>query len=331
MSWHVRPALVTDLDALHALAQTTGPGFTNIPHEYDGMAARLAWSLDSFDKAADVPGNDLYLLVLANDAGELGGTAMLFADVGSEWPFYSYKISRSAQYSRALKRTVTAELLNLVTDNGGASEVGGLFLRADLRKSGGLGPLLARSRYLFVAAHRARFGDTFISELRGWLQPDGQSPFWDAIGRQFFGMDFVEANQFNVVNGNQFIADLMPKHPIYTVMLPEAARRVMGVPHDTGVPAMRLLTREGFRYEGYLDIFDGGPTMRVPTDLIATLRASHEGPVVGTAEGAPALAASGRLFDFRCRIVAAERAGEGWRVPAAAGLAPNEEIRCVAL
>ena len=49
-------------------------------------------------------------------------------------------------------------------------------------------------------------------------------------------------------------------------MLPESARAVIGVPHPSGRAAMQMLEREGFEFDGYVDIFDGGPTMaRTPT------------------------------------------------------------------
>ena len=71
----------------------------------------------------------------------------------------------------------------------------------------------------------------------------GGSPFWDGVAGRFFGMNFQEADQFNAINGNQFIADLMPKHPIYIAMLPETARAVMGLPHPTGRAAMHFTPR----------------------------------------------------------------------------------------
>ncbi|MEI5617046.1 arginine N-succinyltransferase, partial [Streptomyces brasiliscabiei] len=113
-------------------------------------------------------------------------------------------------------------LLNLVTDLEGSSEVGGLFLHPGER-AGGLGLLLARSRYLFIAMHRARFADRILAELRGIIDERGGSPFWDGVAGRFFGMSFQEADYFNAINGNQFIADLMPKHPVYVAMLPEGA------------------------------------------------------------------------------------------------------------
>ncbi|NWN23137.1 arginine N-succinyltransferase, partial [Escherichia coli] len=82
---------------------------------------------------------------------------------------------------------------------------------------------------------------------------------------RFFGMNFQEADSFNAIHGNQFIADLMPKHPIYTAMLQESARSVIGLPHPSGRAAMRMLESEGFAWERYVDIFDGGPTMTART------------------------------------------------------------------
>jgi len=83
--------------------------------------------------------------------------------------------------------------------------------------------LLARSRYLFIAMHRKRFADRILAELRGVIDERGGSPFWDGVAGRFFGMNFQEADYFNAINGNQFIADLMPKHPVYVAMLPETA------------------------------------------------------------------------------------------------------------
>ena len=114
-------------------------------------------------------------------------------------------------------------MLSLTTDLEGSSEVGGLFLHPDER-AGGLGMLLARSRYLFIALHRERFADRILAELRGVIDEAGDSPFWDALAGRFFGMSFPEADDFNAVHGTQFIADLMPKTPIYVAMLTESAR-----------------------------------------------------------------------------------------------------------
>ncbi|MBV8972194.1 MAG: arginine N-succinyltransferase [Sphingomonadaceae bacterium] len=339
MTWFVRPAHTGDLDALLDFAQLTGGGFTNLPPDRAALARRLARSQASFSAAVEAPVDELYLLILEQaSTGRIGGTAAVFSRVGSEWPFYSYKISTVSQTSRALQRTFSMRLLNLCTDHDGASEVGGLFLHPDLR-TGGLGRLLARSRYLLIAANRQRFADTVLAELRGVIDEAGESPFWDSLGARFFGMRFREADEFNSINGNQFIADLMPKSPVYVSLLSEAAQAVIGKPHPRGVPAMKMLEAEGFRYDNYVDIFDGGPTVTCPTDCIATVAASRAAPVGELADGAGgmprALLAAGRLADFRAWIGHADWCADGLLLPAGEaelmGVRLGDEVRHVGI
>ena len=121
-----------------------------------------------------------------------------------------------------------------------------------------------------------------------------------------FGMSFQDADYFNAINGNQFIADLMPKHPVYIAMLSDAAKAVIGVPHPSGRAAMRMLEEEGFAWESYIDIFDGGPTMTVRTDQIRSIREAQDSPVVALEPnlgdhraGEKRLVSIGRLAQFR--------------------------------
>ncbi|HQS71582.1 MAG TPA: arginine N-succinyltransferase, partial [Novosphingobium sp.] len=125
---------------------------------------------------------------------------------------------------------------------------------------------------------------------------------------------FQEADYFNAINGNQFIADLMPKHPVYIAMLPETARSAIGLPHPSGRAAMRMLEEEGFAYEGYVDIFDGGPTMTARTDRVRSICEAKELPVavVGAPEcGVKALVATGQLSDYRCTFAEVCETPEG--------------------
>ena len=302
MSFRVRASRPDDLEPLYEMAKLTGGGFTNLPPDRDALAARLATSAAAFGKRDDTPGDDLYVLMLEEiETGHVRGTAQVFSRVGQRWPFYSYRVGTMSQTSRELGRTFRAETLSLSTDLEGSSEVGGLFLHPRER-AGGLGQLLARSRYLFIKQHRARFAARLIAELRGVIDEAGGSHFWDGLAGKFFGMSFQEADEFNAINGNQFIADLMPKHPIYIAMLPETARAVMGLPHPTGRAAMRMLEAEGFLHEGYIDIFDGGPTMAASTDAVRTVRDAAPATVVAADSdaGESGLASTGRLEDFRC-------------------------------
>ncbi len=301
MTFRLRAARPADLEALYEMAKLTGGGFTNLPPDRAALKTKLERAEAAFAQDTDTLADELFVLVLEDArSGAVRGTCQLMSQVGQRWPFYSYRLNTLTQYSQELDRTVRAELLSLVTDLEGSSEVGGLFLHPNER-AGGLGLLLARSRYLFVAMHRKRFADRVLAELRGIIDERGGSPFWDGVAGRFFGMSFQDADYFNAINGNQFIADLMPKHPVYIAMLSEDARSVIGVPHPTGRAAMRMLEDEGFRAEGYVDIFDGGPTMVARTDTVTSVKNSCTRNVtaMSVSEGERAILATGRLGTFR--------------------------------
>lgn len=313
MSFRLRAARVSDLEALYEMAKLTGGGFTNLPPDRKSLKGKLERAEAAFQREEASLADELFVLVLENArTGAVRGTCQLMTKVGQRWPFYSYRLNTLTQYSQELDRTVRAELLSLVTDLEGSSEVGGLFLHPNER-AGGLGLLLARSRYMFIAMHRARFADRILAELRGIIDERGGSPFWDGVAGRFFGMNFQEADYFNAINGNQFIADLMPKHPVYIAMLGEDARSVIGVPHPSGRAAMRMLELEGFRHDGYVDIFDGGPTMVAHTDQVTSVRGSVSSQVTGmdASEGERAILATGHLGTFRACFGARVLDGEG--------------------
>ena len=304
MTHRIRAARADDLQHLYEMAKLTGGGFTNLPPEREALAAKLARSDAALARADDDGVHDeLFVMILENaETGHVCGTCQIFTQVGQRWPFYSYRIGTVTKHSEELGRTFRADILNLVNDLEGCSEVGGLFLHPGER-AGGLGLLLARSRYLFIARHRERFGDRILAELRGVIDEAGGSPFWDGCAGRFFGMNFQDADRFNATHGNQFIADLMPKHPIYIAMLPESARLVIGLPHPSGRAAMRMLENEGFAFENYIDIFDGGPTMTARTDQVKAVRDATAAKVVAVESGGKAsLVATGRLAGFQAAL-----------------------------
>jgi arginine N-succinyltransferase len=276
----VRPARRGDLDGLLRLAQAAGSGMTNLQPDRAVLAERLiateAALLSEHMRARGAP---IFFVVERVEpavaaAAAIVGAACIFPSIGVEWPFYSYRLTRQAQTHKALSKTVAHDVLILANDFDGASEVGGLFVDASARGAAA-GRLTARSRYLFLAEHRDWFGRQVISDMRGYQDETGASPVWEALGREFYDMNFDEADRMNAVLGNQFIADLAPKHPIYASLLPRPAREALGRPHDDGRRAMALLLEEGFRNEGYVDIFDGGPTLFANIDDLKAVRDSR--------------------------------------------------------
>jgi arginine N-succinyltransferase len=309
MSFRVRPATGEDFRAIYQMSKLTGGGFTNLPADRATLVAKLARSEQSFARQEDCQAADLYLFVLEDPKTEkIRGTCQVFGQVGVVQPFYSYHLSTLTQTSPELGKTFRNQTLTLTTDLEGSSEVGGLFLHPEMR-AGGWGGLLARSRYLFMKLHRARFGERTLAELRGVMDEAGNAPFWDGLAGRFFGMTFPEADEFNAVHGTRFIADLMPKTAIYVDLVADNARAVMGQPHPSGRAALRMLEAEGFSFDRYIDIFDGGPTVTAATDQIRSIREARTETIKDIGEGGPGkmLVGAGHLGNFRCACASVKR------------------------
>jgi arginine N-succinyltransferase len=104
----------------------------------------------------------------------------------------------------------------------------------------------------------------------------------------------------------------MPKTPIYVDLLADSAKAVMGQPHPSGRAALRMLEAEGFSFDRYIDIFDGGPTVTAQTDNIRTVREARTETIAEIGEEGPTkvLAASGSLADFRAACASVKRLGK---------------------
>lgn len=330
----IRPVRADDLNAVLELTRRGGTGLTNLPPDRDTLERKIAAAEQALsDQQARSDG--AAIMLVADIGGAIAATGMIFARVGAEWPFYSYRITRQSALSRALARSKAQRLLNLVNDFDGETEVGGLFVDPEMRGMA-LGQLMARSRYVFIAAHRNWFGERVIAELRGYQDEDGLSPVWEAIGRHFYDMEFDEADRTGAIHGNQFIADLGPRYPIYISMLPQAAQAALGRPHNDGRPAHAMLLSEGFRDEGYVDIFDGGPTLVAPINAVRSVAGAREAAYSGeTSDGARSLIAAGFGADFRLVRGAASVDADEVRLDAECaallGIVPGDLLRVVAM
>ena len=270
-----RSARASDLDAIYQLAEHCGVGMTTLPKDKELLHKRLEWALASFQKKVNSPKSEYYLFVLEDPANsQIVGTSGIESAIGHELPFYSYKLSKRTRICHSLNIRSDYEVLSLVNDNQGRSEICTLFLEPSYRHNFN-GLLLSRARFLFMAQYPNRFAPIVIAEMRGISDESGHSPFWDHIGRHFFHMPFIDADRLTLSTNKQFIADLMPRNPIYVKLLDPAAQAVIGKPHQSTVPAMNILLNEGFRYNSYVDIFDAGPTIEAPVAEIRTIVASR--------------------------------------------------------
>ncbi len=272
----VRPIQANDYEALYQIAVDSGHGFTSLPVNEELLRNKISHSEVSFKAAPKQPGDQGYLFVMEDtDSGEIIGTSGIEAAVGLNSPFYHYHLGRVVHSSSELKVHNTVETLTLCNDHTGVSEICTLFLKENARVNSN-GRFLSRFRFLFIAEHEQRFSDTIIAEMRGVSDTEGRSPFWQWLEEHFFSIDFPTADYLTGTGNKVFIAELMPKYPIYVSLLSKEAQGVINKVHTATEPALRLLESEGFCRSGYVDIFDGGPTISAQKQHIKSINQSRQ-------------------------------------------------------
>lgn len=271
----IRPITTTDYPALMQCAEASGHGFTSLPINEDLLRRRIQHSQASFNANVTSPGQESYLLVAVDsDSGQVVGTTAIEATVGLDVPFYNYHLSTVTHASRQLGVHNTVKVLTLGSQYTGETELCSLFLLPEWRQ-GVNGRLLSKSRFLLMADHRQRFADVAFAEMRGVSDEQGNSPFWQWLKEHFFSIDFTYADYLTGIGRKGFIADLMPKLPIYVNLLSKEAQAVIGKVHTNTRPALQLLEQEGFCCRGYVDIFDAGPSVECDVRNIETVRHSQ--------------------------------------------------------
>lgn len=302
----VRTIQKEDLDGLLYLTKYVGGGMTTLKHDRKMLSKRIALACDSFAEKNPLEKRD-YLFVMEDTASKkIVGVCAVRSAVGLDEPFYNYRIGTLVHSSKELGVYSRMDTLYISNDLTGCSELCSLFLHPDHRTTTN-GKLLSKSRFLFIAQFPHLFSEKLIAELRGYQRPDGSSPFWDNLGRHFFHMDFSRADDLTITGKKSFIAELMPRYPLYAKYLAKEAQDAIGKVHVDTAPARRLLEEEGFYYEGYIDIFDGGPVVQA---RVSELRSSRLSEIVEVLDASadvtkndstkkPTLVANTDLQDYR--------------------------------
>ncbi|PTY38139.1 arginine N-succinyltransferase [Saccharospirillum sp. MSK14-1] len=270
---YIRPVTPADIEYLYLMAKNSGIGVTTLPDNRQKMQAKLDKAVASFKR--DLEEKDrLYLFAMIDsDSDEIAGICALEASIGHDDIWYNYHVGKTVHMSKDIGVHKITRTLYLSNDLTGSSEICTLFLMPNFRKNQN-GQLLSKSRYLFLAEHPQLFGRDIIAEMRGYSDEEGRSPFWESLGRHFFQMEFSDADYLTGLGDKAFIAELMPKFPIYVPMLSADAQEAFGRVHPDTEPALAMLQAEGFDFNGYIDIFDGGPTVSAKIKEIRAVRDS---------------------------------------------------------
>jgi arginine N-succinyltransferase len=274
MSFTVREVSTTDLDALWELFGFAHTGMTSLKVDREQLADRIEQAHFAFRRTTEKAEGAPYVFVMEETGSQrLIGTSCIFSKTGGFEPFYAYRVVRQTQHSELLGLTREIRSLHLLKIHNGPTELGGLFLLPQCRGSGA-GKLLSLSRFMYMASHMKRFAKETIAELRGYLDENEESPFWNAIGSHFFPVDYPRADALSTID-KQFIEDLMPQYPIYLELLPQQAIEVIGRVHHQAKPAYQLLIHQGFDQRDLIDIFDGGAVLHCETKNIQAVRNSR--------------------------------------------------------
>jgi arginine N-succinyltransferase len=332
----VRPVEEKDLKDLKSLASSI-KGLTTLPNDIEILKDKVSDSLRAFNPHVRKPGGEAYLFALEDlDKGHVVGTSSIVSKVGGFDPFYSYKIKTEHLESEILHIKKDVKVLHLEINHNGPTEIGSLLVNPAYRKEG-LGRLISLSRFLFMAEFSKRFDKTVISELRGVVDSEGKSPFWECVGRHFFNTDFYHADYLTGTGNKEVIANLMPKYPIYKDLLPKSAQEVISDVHTETRPARALLENEGFAFRDEVDIFDAGPTVSAPLKNIRTIRESKKtkvGKILKNGTGAHYLISNTKLA-FRCVVSHLEEGSGGVtiseKVARALEVIEGDDLRYVAL
>lgn len=272
--FEVRAATRSDTDSVLALARHLNT--VNLPRERQAIAALLDCSEQSFLEQLDVPFRKYVFLLWDRHEGRAVGTSTLISQLGrKDAPYIYFDVLEEERYSARLDRHFRHELLRIGFSYDGPTELGGLVVDPRLRRAPErLGRFISYVRFAFVAARRSVFQAKLLAELLPPLELDGTSHLWEALGRRFTQMSYAEADLLSS-HDKDFIRDLFPRAVIYTTLLDERARSVVGKVGAQTRGVERMLGALGFQYAKRVDPFDGGPHFVANTDEVSLVRDAH--------------------------------------------------------
>lgn len=290
--YFLRSCKTTDIEGLLGLAQKSN--LLNLPPDKEGLKARVDRSIESFGGKISNPQNASYIFVLEDPEGTIAGTSAVIGQHGTkENPHVSLAVLEEEKYSPVLDKHFKHQVLKLSFNYEGPTEVGGIILDPQHRGKGQhLGKLLSYSRFLYMALKPERFRKHVIAEMLPPEASNNSSPLWEALGKHFTGLSYVEASQATEEH-KDFIHRLFPHEPVYTCLLPLEAQQIIGATASETQPALALLKSIGFEYMNCVDPFDGGPHYIAERENISLIKKTTE---VAIERSGSSSQAEGNLF-----------------------------------
>ncbi|MCX2522631.1 arginine N-succinyltransferase [Larsenimonas rhizosphaerae] len=328
MSWVVRPAEREDVPGILALAEHASPRLTNLPPDQRRLDQRVQASRRAFDIEQGPDAQACHMLVMADaHTGTLLGTASLRVKAGEGEAYYTYRQEQLIHASHQLDVRVEVPILALTHELSSSSLLCALALSPRLDDTQRLKAqrLLRRARLMMISQWPERFADRLTMALPGVIDDAGHSPFWNSVGKHFFGRDFQDINFQAGLESKSFIAEVMPPYPLYLSLLSDAARESLAHAHRTHHKALSDWYQEGFEDSGHVDILDGGPVLSARPSAVSVIKNGTWLPVTIAHQTTPThrlLLAGQDLARYRCSMldVAMSPAGQVVLTPEQASL-----------
>lgn len=310
----IRPVLKNDLDSLEELALQAGPGMTNLPANPAILADKIKQSKHNFHPNSIDIDKGLYFFVLEDTANhKVVGCSAIAGRANNESPIYHFKVASEVLYCKQLNFTKEHQVLYMVNDYQHTTEVCSLFVDPEYRHSHN-GTLISRARFLFMSEFPQRFAQKIIAELRGYIDEKCEAPFWHGFAKKFLPIDYSHTDQLTGSGQRQFIHDLLPQVPIFATLLSKEAQNSMGEIQVDTLPAYNVLRKEGFEFNNYIDVFDGGPTLEANRDRIVSVRKNRKAVIsniTATVDSTAVQLISNTSLDFRACQGCIDIAGDG--------------------
>lgn len=294
--YRIRSLRENDFDALKTMIDQTGFGLTSLPKNDSRIRALVKNGAKSFK--TDVV-DAFYLFILEHpDTLEILGTSGIYSRSPHKDLLWIEEVGLSPLFPEVPHHV---SYLTIKKNKDDSSELCSLYLLHKARQEG-LGKLLSFSRFHYMAANHSKFSKNIFADLRGFIDINDESPFWNAVGRHFLNVDFKHLMRLRDVD-EDVAFDLMPKLPIYLELLPKSAQLALGEPHPHSKAALEMLLEQGFVKSKEFDLYDGGPRMRASIKEIKTVKESKRiqiQSIVGALESGLALLSNEKQDFYAC-------------------------------
>ncbi len=286
LDYLLRPATLDDLDAIEKFSKAATFSIRTLKPDRARLEARLECSHKAFAGSEPANGDEIYHFVLEDlRAGRVVGTSGIVASAASNGRFYCYHNEFLVHGSEELGITNREHTLRLCEDLSDHTLLSSFYIEPDY--SATLAPqLLSRGRLLFIRNYPQLFAERIGAENPGLCDDAGNSPVWDALGHRFFKMPFPEAELRAGGRSKAYIAELMPRMPVYVSLLSKEAQWAMGQLHPDAELPFGILVAEGFDVDSYVDIFDGGPIAEARVAMLRSVVSAHHVALRSAAPGA---------------------------------------------